>query len=166
MLPGKALPEKNPENIRKRFPCRTEIAFLQITAEYGYNKAIRNEAEKACRKNKTRRKQNGRFGNDMLSDYFRCGSSRSSYIEAIQKAKAGDFEGAEACMEAGQQEFLKGHEAHFELIQKEAQGVQVGGSLILVHAEDQLMSAEGFKIIAEEMIAAYKRIAELEKKVN
>ena len=94
------------------------------------------------------------------------GAARSSYIEAIQKAKAGDFEGAEACMEAGQQEFLKGHEAHFELIQKEAQGVQVGGSLILVHAEDQLMSAEGFKIIAEEMIAAYKRIAELEKKVN
>lgn len=44
--------------------------------------------------------------------------------------------------------------------------MQVGGSLILVHAEDQLMSAEGFKIIAEEMIAAYKRIAELEKKVN
>lgn len=94
------------------------------------------------------------------------GAARSSYIEAIQKAKAGDFEGAEACMEAGQQEFLKGHEAHFELIQKEAQGVQVGGSLILVHAEDQLMSADGFKIIAEEMIAAYKRIAELEKKVN
>ena len=65
------------------------------------------------------------------------GAARSSYIEAIQKAKAGDFEGAEACMEAGQQEFLKGHEAHFELIQKEAQGVQVGGSLILVHAAHQ-----------------------------
>lgn len=27
----------------------------------------------------------------------------------------------------------------FELIQKEAQGEQVGGSMILVHAEDQLM---------------------------
>lgn len=94
------------------------------------------------------------------------GAARSSYIEAIQKAKAGDFEGAQSCMEAGQEEFLKGHEAHFELIQKEAQGVQVGGSLILVHAEDQLMSAESFKIIAEEMIAAYKRIIELEKKLS
>lgn len=94
------------------------------------------------------------------------GGARSSYIEAIQKAKQGDFEGAEACMEAGKQQFLTGHEAHFELLQKEAQGQAVGGSLILVHAEDQLMSAEGFKIIAEEMIASYKRIVELEKKVG
>lgn len=38
--------------------------------------------------------------------------------------------------------------------------------MILVHAEDQLMSAEGFKIIAEEMIASYERIAELEKKLE
>lgn len=41
----------------------------------------------------------------------------------------------------------------------------MGGSLILVHAEDQLMSAESFKIIAEEMIANYRRIVELEKKL-
>ncbi len=94
------------------------------------------------------------------------GGARSSYIEAIQKAKQGDFEGARACMEAGQQQFLAGHEAHFELLQKEAQGQAVGGSLILVHAEDQLMSAEGFKIIAEEMIASYERIIELEKKTG
>jgi len=93
------------------------------------------------------------------------GTARSSYIEAIQKAKAGDFEGAKACIEAGQQDFLKGHEAHFELLQKEAQGNQVGGSLILIHAEDQLMSAEAFKIIAEEMIDSYKRIAQLEEKL-
>ena len=56
--------------------------------------------------------------------------------------------------------------SHFELIQKEAQGEQVGGSMILVHAEDQLMSAEGFKIIAEEMLASYERIAELEKRLE
>ena len=45
-------------------------------------------------------------------------------------------------------------------------GVEVGGSLILVHAEDQLMSAESFKIIAEEMIASYERIIELENKLE
>ena len=85
---------------------------------------------------------------------------------AIQKAKQGDFEGARECIRAGQEMFLAGHEAHFELIQKEAQGEQVGGSMILVHAEDQLMSAEGFKIIAEEMLASYERIAELEKRLE
>ncbi len=29
------------------------------------------------------------------------GAARSSYIEAIEKAKAGDFDGARACMEEG-----------------------------------------------------------------
>lgn len=94
------------------------------------------------------------------------GSARSSYIEAIQKAKAGDFEGAESSIKTGEEMFLKGHEAHFELIQKEAAGEQVAGSLILIHAEDQLMSAEGFKIIATELIESYKRIVKLEEKVS
>ncbi len=93
------------------------------------------------------------------------GAARSSYIEAIHRAKAGDFEGAAASIATGQTQFLAGHEAHFQLISREAGGENVGGSLILVHAEDQLMSAEGFKIIAEEMIDSYKRIAELEKKI-
>ena len=94
------------------------------------------------------------------------GAARSSYIEAIEKANAGDFDGARACMEEGKKQFLIGHEAHFGLIQKEASGAQVAGSLLLIHAEDQLMSAEGFKIIAEEMIASYERITELEKKLQ
>ena len=33
-------------------------------------------------------------------------------------------------------------------------------NLILVHAEDQMMSAESFRIIAEEFIAVYKRLSE------
>ncbi len=92
------------------------------------------------------------------------GAARSSYIEAIQKAKQGDFEGALECVEAGQKQILVGHEEPFELIQRESKGENVGGSLILVHAEDQLMSAEQFKIIAEEMIESYRRIAALEKR--
>ena len=87
-------------------------------------------------------------------------------ISNVGGARSSYFEGARECIKAGQEMFLVGHEAHFELIQKEAQGEQVGGSMILVHAEDQLMSAEGFKIIAEEMIASYERIAELEKKLE
>ncbi len=34
------------------------------------------------------------------------GAARSSYIEAIEKAKAGDFDGARACMEEGKKQFL------------------------------------------------------------
>lgn len=87
------------------------------------------------------------------------GTARSMYIEAIQLAKAGDFEGAEKLMEEGQQVFVQGHHAHAELIQKEASGEKTEFALLLMHAEDQLMSAEAFGILAQEFIDIYKRLA-------
>ena len=86
------------------------------------------------------------------------GTARSMYIEAIQLAKTGDFEGAENLISEGEKAFVEGHHAHVELIQKEANGEKTDVSLILIHAEDQLMSAEGFKIIAEELIDVYKNM--------
>ena len=77
------------------------------------------------------------------------GFARSSYIEAIHKAKAGDFAGAEALMEKGNEMFAEGHHAHAGLLQQEAEeGSGSVLSLLIIHAEDQLMSAEGFKTIA------------------
>lgn len=87
------------------------------------------------------------------------GTARSMYIEAIQLAKAGDFEGAEKLMEEGQQVFVQGHHAHAELIQKEANGEKTEFALLLMHAEDQLMSAEAFGILAQEFIDIYKKLA-------
>ncbi|WP_300385086.1 PTS lactose/cellobiose transporter subunit IIA [Clostridium sp.] len=94
------------------------------------------------------------------------GMARSSYIEAISKAKTGNFELAKKCMEEGEAYFLNGHKGHATLIQKEASGEMVAGSLLLIHAEDQLMSAESFKIIANEMIDNYRRIIALEEKLK
>ncbi|WP_026592706.1 PTS lactose/cellobiose transporter subunit IIA [Bacillus sp. UNC437CL72CviS29] len=88
------------------------------------------------------------------------GSARSSYIEAVQEAKKGDFERAKELIEEGAESFIQGHKAHAGLISKEASGGKVEVSLLLAHAEDQLMSAEGFKIIAEEFISVYEKISE------
>lgn len=84
------------------------------------------------------------------------GTARSMYIEAIQAAKLGQFEEAEKLLEEGQQVFLEGHHAHAGLIQKEAAGVKCEFALLLMHAEDQLMSAEAFGILAQEFIDVYK----------
>ncbi|MBQ9487586.1 MAG: PTS lactose/cellobiose transporter subunit IIA [Selenomonadaceae bacterium] len=91
------------------------------------------------------------------------GSARSSYIEAIQKAKEGDFDGAERLIKEGDEMFIEGHHAHAGLLQIEADNGQGSAvSLIILHAEDQLMSAESFKTIALEFIDLYKRIVKLE----
>lgn len=46
---------------------------------------------------------------------------------------------------------------HKSLIKREANGEQLQFSLILVHAEDQLMSVETISLLVTEMIELYKR---------
>lgn len=93
-----------------------------------------------------------------------AGTARSCYIEAMDKAEAGKFEEAQGLLEEGQKTFIGAHDAHFGLIQKEAEGKKAEFALILMHAEDQLMSAEAFGILAERHIALAKRLADLESR--
>lgn len=87
------------------------------------------------------------------------GTARSAYIQAIQVVKnEGDYEKAERMIKDGEKEFNAGHHAHADLLTMEANGELDGAPLLLLHAEDQLMSAEAFKIIADELIAIYKKI--------
>ena len=85
------------------------------------------------------------------------GTARSCYIEAIQEAKKGNYESAEKLIKNGDEAFVEGHDAHAGLLQKEASGEGGNINLLILHAEDQLMSAEGFKTIALEFIEVYKR---------
>ena len=86
------------------------------------------------------------------------GTARSMYIDAIEEAKKGNIEQARKLIEEGEEIFVEGHKAHAGLIQQEANGESVIPQLLLVHAEDQLMSAEAFKIIAEQFIDLYESL--------
>lgn len=89
------------------------------------------------------------------------GEAKSYYIEAMQKAKKNNFDEAEDCIKKGMECFIKGHQVHAELIQKEANGELVSTGLLLVHAEDQLMAAETMKIMAEEIIELRREIVQI-----
>jgi PTS system cellobiose-specific IIA component len=84
------------------------------------------------------------------------GTAKSMYIEAIREAKNGNFDQADQLIKEGAKTFLEGHKAHASLIQKEASGEKVEFSLLLMHAEDQLMNAETTKLMAEEIIELYR----------
>ena len=92
------------------------------------------------------------------------GTAKSCFIEATRAAEAYDFDKAEKLIEEGDEMFVKGHEAHASLIQQEASGEPVQTTLLLVHAEDQLMAAENFRSMAEQQIILYKKIQALEAK--
>ncbi len=103
------------------------------------------------------------------------GAAKSDYIEAMHQAKAGNYEQAEALIAQGDEAFAEGHKVHLELLQSEAQSVVehakdkagvgtdvaagAGTPLLLVHAEDQLASAETVKVMALEIISLYKKLS-------
>ena len=91
------------------------------------------------------------------------GMAKSSFIEAMQVAANGEFDVARAKIKEGEESFNGGHLAHSELIQQEASGNHVVPSILLMHAEDQLMSAETIKVMALEIIRLNERVKALEK---
>ncbi|SHK06765.1 PTS lactose/cellobiose transporter subunit IIA [Hespellia stercorisuis] len=88
-----------------------------------------------------------------------AGTAKSYFIEAIQKAKEGLFDEAQDLIDQGDEMLKTGHGPHTDMVQKEAAGESVPLSLILMHAEDQMMSTEVFKILAEEFIELYKKLS-------
>lgn len=88
------------------------------------------------------------------------GTARSCYIESIRLSRQGKFDEAESQIREGKQIFEMGHKAHGKLIQREASGEKTEGSILLIHAEDQMMSAETFGILAEEFLELNKIIRE------
>lgn len=91
-----------------------------------------------------------------------AGTARSKYIEAVSKAKEDQFKEAEKLIKEGSDCFLTAHNIHAELLADESTVAESGGqtpvSLILVHAEDQMMCAETFRLISEELIDVYKKM--------
>ena len=95
-----------------------------------------------------------------------AGTARSAYMEAVRRAKAGDFDGAGKQIAQGDAAFAEGHRAHAKLLQLEAGDGNVPMGLLLVHAEDHLMGAENFKEIALEFIEVHHQLRELRGKLR
>jgi PTS system cellobiose-specific IIA component len=86
------------------------------------------------------------------------GAAKSLYMEAILEAKNNNFDKSASLIEEGSKIYVEGHHAHSELIQKLANGETIEFNILLLHAEDQMMSAETIKIMAEEFIELYKKL--------
>lgn len=86
------------------------------------------------------------------------GAAKSSYINAVNLAKEGDFDGAEKAIAEGDVAYREGHEHHMTILQNDAANQDTEFSLILMHAEDQMMAAETFRVMAEDFIEVYKRL--------
>lgn len=78
-----------------------------------------------------------------------AGDARSKAYEALFTAKQGDFEQAHELMRQAEESILEAHQIQISLLSKEASGCHQELSILLVHAQDHLMTA----ILAKELIA-------------
>ncbi|MEY9867383.1 PTS system cellobiose-specific IIA component [Peribacillus sp. B2I2] len=86
------------------------------------------------------------------------GTAKSLIMEALYEAREGRYESAEKKLKESRTHMLEGHHAHAGLIQQEASGQKVEISLLLMHAEDQMMSAETISDLVAEMIRMYREM--------
>ena len=85
------------------------------------------------------------------------GTAKSCYVNSIAKAKEGDFDEA----------YNGGHEVHMRLLQAEASGAgKKTLPLLLLHAEDQMASAETCKLMALNFADTYRELLSLKEKLN
>lgn len=86
------------------------------------------------------------------------GMAKSLAIEGIREVREGNYEEAKKKLEECKTFMLEAHHAHADLIQKEVNGEKVEFSLLLMHAEDQMLSSETTITLANEIIEMYKEL--------
>lgn len=84
------------------------------------------------------------------------GDSRGLAFEALRLARKGKFEEADAKMNEAKEHSIAAHDEQTSLITKEINGEPSNISLLMVHAQDHLMSSLLARDLIEEMIEILK----------
>ena len=85
-----------------------------------------------------------------------AGEGRSLAFEALNEAKKGNFEKAEQLLKESQKRTLAAHEIQTQLICNEADGNKTEMNLLMVHAQDHLMTSMLARELITELIEKYK----------
>lgn len=91
------------------------------------------------------------------------GDARSKSLKAIRSARANKLTEAENLIKEAKKSIAVAHSVQTELIQAETRGEKTEISLLMVHAQDHLMTAMTVVDIALEMVEDYKIREEKEK---
>lgn len=85
-----------------------------------------------------------------------AGVARSLAFEALAKARKGDFDGAHDLLDQSKASSLEAHHQQTELISNEARGNHTPVDVMLVHAQDHLMTAMLAQELIEELVRLYE----------
>ena len=85
------------------------------------------------------------------------GDARSSLLEALKDARNGKFDGLEEKIQAAQENLNLAHSKQTEMLALDAQGKDLDIGIIMIHAQDHLMTTILLKDIIYDLINIYKK---------
>lgn len=92
-----------------------------------------------------------------------AGDAFSYFFQAVDRAKEGKAEEAEELMKKGDEQMVNAHRAQTSLLTAEATGKKLEYSIIMVHAQDHLMTTLMYERVAKEFISLYNEKADLKR---
>ncbi|MCI1666346.1 MAG: PTS lactose/cellobiose transporter subunit IIA [Atopobiaceae bacterium] len=84
------------------------------------------------------------------------GDARSSLLEGIKKAKAGDLDGAQRLKDDAQECINDAHKSQTALLSQEAGGETSQIGMIMIHAQDHLMTTMMLMDIFDTLVDVYR----------
>ncbi|MDQ0360408.1 PTS lactose/cellobiose transporter subunit IIA [Breznakia pachnodae] len=85
-----------------------------------------------------------------------AGDAKSKYMEAMRKIRKKSFDEAKELVREADEIILKAHVIQTNLIQGELQGNETQQSLLMIHAQDHLMTTLMLKDITKELIEIFR----------
>lgn len=89
---------------------------------------------------------------EIMTIILNAGDARSKSLIALRSARKGDFEHAEEMLEQAGKSMVLAHQTQTTLIQKEISGEKQEVSLLMVHAQDHLMTAMAIRDMVDELV--------------
>lgn len=85
-----------------------------------------------------------------------AGDAKSSAMEAIYAAKKNDFDAAKDKLKEANTKINQAHNSQTNLLTAEANGNHTEINLLMIHAQDHLMTAITFLDLAKELVDVYE----------
>ncbi|KXT82708.1 PTS cellobiose transporter subunit IIA [Streptococcus panodentis] len=90
------------------------------------------------------------------------GTARTIVHEAFADMRQGLYEEAADKLEASNASLLEAHHAQTKLLQDYAGGAEIKIEIIMVHAQDHLMTTMTLREVALEMLSLYRKVDQSE----
>ncbi|MBA4492885.1 PTS lactose/cellobiose transporter subunit IIA [Paenactinomyces guangxiensis] len=92
-----------------------------------------------------------------------AGNAKSLAMEAISLAKERKLEEARQRLEEADREMSRAHQIQTAFIQQEAAGEKTEITMLMIHAQDHLMTSITVKELAAEFVDLYERLPVIRK---